>query len=62
MIKNAEIEKLILSLKVKYRKDADALEEIARAEQTIVYYEKKNEHEKAEQHAKGLEDFLKSWY
>lgn len=46
----------------KYENDADALDEISRARETVIYYEEKGEKEKAINHAKGLGDFLREWY
>ena len=62
MIKNKEIDKKLISLEVKYRKDPEALEEIERAKETIIYHEKRGEDEKAASAVVQLEAFLHDWY
>ena len=62
MIKNKEIDKKLISLEVKYRKDPEALEEIERAKETIIYHEKRGEDAKAASAVVQLEAFLHDWY
>lgn len=60
-IKNEKITEIVEDLRNKYRSE-DAQDEIKRAVETIVYYEKRKENDKAKNHAEALEDFLHDWY
>lgn len=59
---NESIKKQIEALEAKYKGDSEALDEIKRAKDTIIYYESKNEPEKAQAHANNLEAHLHDWY
>ena len=62
MIKNKEVRQKIDSLEKKYRKDPDALDEIKRAKETILYYEKQGNDKKALSAVHQLEAHLHDWY
>lgn len=62
MIKNKEIEEKLSELTIEYRKDPEALEEIERARETIIYHEKRGEDKKALSEVVQLEAFLHDWY
>ncbi len=59
---NKSTEKIIEILKLKYRNDADAMDEINRAKETIEHHEKNRDIDRAIGHAKQLEAFLHDWY
>lgn len=58
----SKIIKIVTKLREEYASDKDAQDEIKRAVETIVYYEKRKENDKAKNHAEALEDFLHDWY
>lgn len=58
----SKIIKIVTKLREEYTSDKDAQDEIKRAVETIVYYEKRKENDKAKNHAEALEDFLHDWY
>ncbi len=62
MSKNKTINDKLAALKTKYRKDAEALAEIARAQETILYYERQGNDEKAIVEINQLEAFLHDWH
>ena len=62
MVKNKAINDKIAMLEKKYSKDPDALDEIKRAKETILYYEKQGNEEKVQAEAKQLEAFLHDWF
>lgn len=62
MIKNQTIDKKLMALEVKYRKDPEAIDEIKRTRETVVYHEKRGENEKALSAVRQLEAFLHDWY
>lgn len=59
---NKSTEKIIENLKLKYKNNADAMDEINRAKETIEYHEKNRDIDKAIGHAKQFEAFLHDWY
>lgn len=58
----SKIIKIVTKLREEYASDKDAQEEIKRAVEAIIYYEKRKENDKAKNHAEALEDFLHDWY
>lgn len=58
----SKIIKIVTKLREKYANDKDAQDEISRAEETALYYEKRGEDDKARNHIQALEDFLHDWY
>ena len=62
MIKNQKIHDRIVELEKAYKGDGDALDEIARAKETIEYYENIGEREKASSTLNNLVAFLHDWY
>lgn len=58
----SKIIKIVTKLREKYANDKDAQDEISRAEETALYYEKRGEDDKAMNHIQALEDFLHDWY
>lgn len=61
-IKSLRIKQKVSELRKKYYNDKDAQDEISRAEETALYYEKRGEDDKAMNHIQALEDFLHDWY
>lgn len=61
-INDEKIRNRISELRRKYIGNDDAQDEIKRAVETIIYYEKRKENDKAKNHAEALEDFLHDWY
>ena len=57
-----EINEKLAELEIVYRKDPEALEEIKRARETVAYYKKRGEHEKALSSVVQLEAHLHDWY
>lgn len=62
MIKNKTINEKISALEHKYKNDAAALEEIERAKETILYYEKQGDEKKAQSEVNQLVAFLHDWH
>lgn len=62
MIKNKAIKEKFSTLEAKYKKDTEALAEIARAKETILYYEQQGDEKKAYNEINQLEAFLHDWY
>ncbi len=53
---------IIDSLLKKYKDDEEAIKEIEQAKETVKYYLKQEQKQKAISHIKQLEAFLKDWY
>lgn len=62
MIKDKKLHDRIVKLEAAYKGDKEALDEIARAKETIEYHEKRGELEKAESTLNNLGAFLHDWY
>lgn len=62
MIQDKKIHDRIVELEKAYRGDNDALDEIARAKETIEYHESKGDNAKAVSALNNLTAFLHDWY
>lgn len=62
MIENKKLHDRIVKLEAAYKGDKEALDEIARAKETIEYHEKRGELDKAESTLNNLGAFLHDWY
>ena len=62
MIENKKLYDRIVKLEAAYKGDKEALDEIARAKETIEYYEQRGELDKAESTLNNLGAFLNDWY
>ena len=62
MIKDKKLHDRIVELEKTYRRDENALDEIARAKETIEYHERNGESEKATSTLNNLVAFLHDWY